>query len=65
MAGVYDANMRGADPDDRASEGEKKRTLQAMDNAFDRLFPSVGATAACTSSTHFHNLDVISNISYQ
>ncbi|WP_282742884.1 hypothetical protein [Olsenella uli] len=49
MAGVYDANMRGADPDDRASEGEKKRTLQAMDGAFDRLFPSVGATAASYS----------------
>ena len=44
LADVYNTNMQGADPNDQASEGQKKQTLQAMDDAINKLFPSIGAT---------------------
>lgn len=46
LADVYNANMQGADPNDQASEGQKKQTLQAMDDTVNKLFPSMGATGA-------------------
>lgn len=46
LADVYNTNMQGADPSDQASEGQKKQTLQVMDDAINKLFPSIGATGA-------------------